>query len=147
MRRVIFVWAVREAGEHTHYIIRPDARHRSRGRLAIADHLEWISKTLYEALTAAQSTSLIVEPNIYITGRTCPLPEIPRDATYAPSDGSSTPTSPSEVEKFDKELPVYSALKIVHGRPSIRRVLQESIDSSAGPVSVDGQCLLSLLRI
>ncbi|KAH9899749.1 ferric reductase NAD binding domain-containing protein [Cubamyces lactineus] len=121
VRRVVFVWAVRES-----------------------DHLEWISKTLYEALSAAQSTSLIVEPNIYITGRTCTLPEIPRNAMYAPSDGSSTPTSPSEVEKFDKELPVYSSLKIVHGRPSIRRVLQESIDSSAGPVSVDVAGPLSL---
>ncbi|CDO68687.1 hypothetical protein BN946_scf184652.g14 [Trametes cinnabarina] len=117
VRRVIFVWAVRES-----------------------DHLAWISKTLNDALSAAQPTSLLVEPHIYITGPTCTLPEMmPRSNSYTPSDGSSTPTSPTDVEKekLDKELPVYSSLKIVHGRPSIRRILQEGIDASVGPVSVD----------
>ncbi|KAL7282503.1 hypothetical protein ACG7TL_003974 [Trametes sanguinea] len=110
-----------------------------------SDHLAWISKTLNEALSAAQPTSLIVEPNIYITGPTCTLPERPRSSSYTPSDGSSTPTSPTDTEKdnFGKGLPVYSSLKIVHGRPSIRRILQEGIDSSTGPVSVDVSRLLS----
>ncbi|KAI9056559.1 hypothetical protein FKP32DRAFT_1585671 [Trametes sanguinea] len=115
VRRVIFVWAVRES-----------------------DHLAWISRTLNEALAAAQSTALVVEPNIYITGPTCILPET-RGSSYTPSDGSTTPTSPTDMdkEKFEKGVPVYSSLKIVHGRPSIRRILQEGIDSSMGPVSVD----------
>ncbi|RDX53967.1 hypothetical protein OH76DRAFT_1342942 [Lentinus brumalis] len=109
VRRVVFVWA------------------------ANADHLRWISKTLSEAIAAAQSTELVVDPAVYITGPTCAIPEIPR-ASSATSDGSSTP---SEVDEGDKELPLYSSLKIVHGRPSIRRILQEGIDGSTGPVSVD----------
>ncbi|EIW61249.1 uncharacterized protein TRAVEDRAFT_69649 [Trametes versicolor FP-101664 SS1] len=113
VRRVIFVWAVRDA-----------------------EHLQWISKVLNEALAAAQSTSLAIEPHVYITGPTCTIPEVQRTA-YAPSDGTSTPPSPADTGKFEKELPVYSSLKITHGRPSIRRVLQEGIDSSTGPVSVD----------
>ncbi|KAI0720245.1 hypothetical protein C8T65DRAFT_692861 [Cerioporus squamosus] len=110
VRRVVFVWAVRNS-----------------------DHLRWISKTLSEAIAAAQSTSLVVDPAVYITGPTCAIPEIPRAASTT-SDGSSTL---SEIDEGDKELPLYSSLKIVHGRPSIRRILQEGIDGSTGSVSVD----------
>ncbi|KAI0775988.1 hypothetical protein BD413DRAFT_257872 [Trametes elegans] len=113
VRRVVFVWAVRDI-----------------------EHTQWIAKPLREALTAAQSTSLAIEPYIYVTSRTSSVPEIQR-AAYTPSDGTSTPPSPAETEKFYKELPVYSSFNITHGRPSIRRVLQEGIDSSTGPVSVD----------
>ncbi|KAI0352818.1 hypothetical protein OH77DRAFT_738752 [Trametes cingulata] len=114
VRRVVFVWAVRES-----------------------DHLKWISKVLSDALTAAQSTSLVIEPHLYVTGAACVIPEIPRMASYTPSDGTSTPPSPADVEKYEKELPMYSSLRITNGRPSIRRILQESIDTSIGPVSVD----------
>ncbi|KAH9850710.1 ferric reductase NAD binding domain-containing protein [Lenzites betulinus] len=113
VRRVIFVWAVRDS-----------------------EHLQWISKTLNEALTAAQLTELAIEPNVYITGPTCTIPEIKR-GVYTPSDGTSTPPSPADTGKFEKELPVYSSLKVTHGRPSIRRILQEGIDTSTGSVSVD----------
>ena len=130
MRRVIFVWAVRESGNPYHFLTLNASLTR-----AIADHLGWISRTLSEALSAAQSTSLVLEPTVYITGPTCAIPEIPRAAS-ASSDGSSTP---SVVGDSDKELPLYSSLKIVHGRPSIRRVLREGIDGSTGPVSVDGE--------
>ncbi|KAI0750929.1 hypothetical protein C8Q80DRAFT_1098755 [Daedaleopsis nitida] len=115
VRRVIFVWAVRES-----------------------DHLGWISKTLSEALAAAQSTKLAIEPTIYVTSPSSTIPEIPRTLSRS-SDGASTP---SEVGEVDKELPVYSALRIINGRPSIRRILQEGVNGSAGPVSVDGECLL-----
>ncbi|EJF56585.1 hypothetical protein DICSQDRAFT_71178 [Dichomitus squalens LYAD-421 SS1] len=114
VRRVIFIWAVRES-----------------------DHLSWISKSLCEASAAARSTSLAVEPTVYITGPTCTIPQIPGTAY----DGSSTNSETGEV--VDKELPVYSSLKIIHGKPSIRRILQEGVDGSSGPVSVDGACSLS----
>lgn len=142
MRRVVFVWAVRDAGKVTATIHSPIVV-LTRAR---TEHLQWISKVLNEALAAAQSTSLAIEPHVYITGPTCTIPEAQR-TVYAPSDGTSTPPSPADIGKFEKELPVYSSLKITHGRPSIRRVLQESIDSSTGPVSVDGQySLLPSLR-
>nr|VWP00534.1 Pre-mRNA-splicing ATP-dependent RNA helicase PRP28 (EC [Ganoderma boninense] len=109
VRRVIFIWAVRES-----------------------DHLGWISKSLCEALAVAQSTPLAIEPSVYVTGPTCDIPRIP-GTQYAGSEASGSDSG----EAAGKELPLYSSLKIVHGRPSIRRILQEGVDGSSGPVSVD----------
>ncbi|OCH90700.1 hypothetical protein OBBRIDRAFT_582310 [Obba rivulosa] len=116
VRRVVFVWAIRDA-----------------------DHLKWISKLLTQALDAAQSTPLVVEPTIYITGPMppTPIPELSKTGSSEYTDGSRTPTS-SDPEKEEKmSLPSYSALKITNGRPSTRRILQEEISVSSGPVSVD----------
>ena len=91
-------------------------------------------------------TSLAVKPTVYITGRTCTVPEIqrpPYTGSTTDSDGASTPTAPSDISEGDRELPKYSSLKIIHGRPSIRRILQDGIDNSTGSVSVDGQCCSS----
>lgn len=101
------------------------------------DHLGWISKTLCEALAAAQSTTVAVEPTVYVTGTICDIPQIP-GTQYAGSDSSGSDSG----EVAGKELPMYSSLKIVHGRPSIRRILQDGVDGSSGPVSVDGECFL-----
>ncbi|KAF8974334.1 FAD-binding domain-containing protein [Flammula alnicola] len=79
-----------------------------------AVHVKWISKTLIQALSAT-TASLTVEPRIYITGKNYPIPE----------------TTPST------ELPVYSSLKLIHGRPSIKKLLNDEIASSLGPISVD----------
>ncbi|KAI0091940.1 ferric reductase NAD binding domain-containing protein [Irpex rosettiformis] len=112
VHRVIFVWSVRDA-----------------------DHIKWISKVLTEALLAAQSTALHVEARLYITGPSAPVFES-REPTF---DGditeSSSPADPSS-EK-DVELPLYHALQITHGRPSIKKILEEGISSAQGPVSVD----------
>ncbi|KAI1796261.1 hypothetical protein LXA43DRAFT_1090336 [Ganoderma leucocontextum] len=91
VHRVIFMWAVRES-----------------------DHLGWISKNLREALDAAQSTTLAVEPTVYVTGPTCDIPQIP-GTQYAGSDGSGSDSG----EVVDKELRC------------------EGVDNSSGPVSVD----------
>ncbi|KAI0068942.1 hypothetical protein BV25DRAFT_1817865 [Artomyces pyxidatus] len=107
-RRVVFVWSVRDAG-----------------------HLTWISKLLGEAISAAPP-SLTIEPRIYVTGARLPVQDIPSVA-YA---GSSNPSLESPI-KEKPELPSYNAFKITHGRPSIRRLLQDEIASAAGPVSVD----------
>ncbi|KAF9483940.1 hypothetical protein BDN70DRAFT_903886 [Pholiota conissans] len=107
VRRVVFVWAVRDAV-----------------------HLKWISTTLMQALSMATS-SLVVEPRIYITGQSFPIPEVPE---------LHERSSLSSIEKDDMttmQLPVYSALKLTHGRPSIKKLLNEEISSSLGPVSVD----------
>ncbi|CAL1701427.1 unnamed protein product [Somion occarium] len=112
-RRVIFVWAVRNP-----------------------EHLKWISKLLSEALQAARTSTLVIDPRVYITGPSCPIPEIPPISNDKDSsDGSMTPTSVNSEEK--SELPTYSTLKITHGRPSISRILRDEIYTSPGPVSVD----------
>lgn len=111
-------------------------------------HLKWISKSLNEALAAAQGTPLTIEPRIYITGPVSPLTEIPsieyENSSRSSTTGDSTPNSPT-LDKIEEklELPTYSPLKFTHGRPSIPKILQDEISTAAGPVSVDGkQCSL-----
>ncbi|KAF4619569.1 hypothetical protein D9613_005357 [Agrocybe pediades] len=109
VKRIVFVWAVRDAA-----------------------HIEWISKTLMQALGRATPT-LNVEPRIYITGNKYPIPEVPS----LPMQRAST--SSSSIEKGEishAELPLYSALKLIHGRPSMKKLLSEEIASALGPVSV-----------
>lgn len=76
---------------------------------------------------------------MYITGSTPPTPPVAA-VEYSESDQGSvameSPLSEKDVKMF---LPAYSALRILHGRPSVRRILQEEIDASTGPVSVDGK--------
>lgn len=86
---------------------------------------------------AARLTQLAVDPRVYITGPNCPIPEIPAPSHKDSADGSITPTTNDSNEKMG--LPVYSSLKITHGRPSIPRILNDEISASTGPVSVDGK--------
>ncbi|KAF9468795.1 FAD-binding domain-containing protein [Collybia nuda] len=109
VRRIVFVWAVRDAG-----------------------HLIWISKILTDTLASASRT-LTIEPRIYITGSKYMIPQVTSESESGPP---SSPSSISESEK-NKDLPSYSSLKLVHGRPSIRKLLHDEISASLGPVSVD----------
>jgi len=109
VQRIVFVWAVRDAA-----------------------HLKWISKTLMDALARA-TPSLAVEPRIYITGKNYPIPEVPE----VPTDGSSISSGSVEKDIAETELPVYSSLKLIHGRPSMKKLLAEEIQASPGPISVD----------
>lgn len=102
------------------------------------DHVRWISEVLGEAITAAQSTGLVLDPRVYITGSTPPTPPV-ATIGYADSDkGSISAESPISEKDVKMSLPAYSALRILHGRPSIRKILREEITASTGPVSVDG---------
>lgn len=94
---------------------------------------------LGEALTAAQSTGMTVDPRVYVTGSTPPTPPVAA-VEYSESDqGSVAMESPISEKDVKMSLPAYSALRILHGRPSIRKILQEEISASTGPVSVDGE--------
>ena len=82
----------------------------------------------------AQATSLTVDPRLYITGPKAPEMTYEEDTT----EGSISAESPM-VEKDKPNPPAYSALRIAHGRPSVRKILEEEITTSPGPVSVDGE--------
>ncbi|TFK43398.1 FAD-binding domain-containing protein [Crucibulum laeve] len=112
VRRIVFVWAVRDGG-----------------------HLKWISKALTEALSTPTS-SLTVEPRVYITGSNYPIAQMP---VLSNRQSESSLASDAEKGKVtpDAELPLYSSLKLIHGRPSIRKLLHDEISNSSGPVSVD----------
>ncbi|KAF7433186.1 hypothetical protein PC9H_005135 [Pleurotus ostreatus] len=110
VRRVVFVWAVRDGA-----------------------HLTWITEIITKALNVAPP-SLSIEPRIYVTGPNYPIPKVPA----LQSDGStrsSTSSLPSDLTSQD--LPQYSALKLSHGRPSMKKLLQDEINSALGSVSVD----------
>ncbi len=101
--------------------------------------MKWISKLLTEALAAAQSTSLVVDPRLYITGASAPSLQL----SETDSDkGSISVDSPATEKDSKLGLPAYSALRVTHGRPSIRKMLHEEIAASSGPVSVDGTSLI-----
>ncbi|KAF9451639.1 hypothetical protein P691DRAFT_337963 [Macrolepiota fuliginosa MF-IS2] len=131
VRRVVFIWMIRDP-----------------------EHLDWIYKTLSEALEASPST-LSVEPRIYVTGSKMPMvPVLPITSAAHPGTAASTSRTSSRCdsspnssvgEKFEvveieekPELPSYSSLKLIHGRPSVRKLLHDEISASLGPVSVDG---------
>ncbi|PPQ65217.1 hypothetical protein CVT26_000194 [Gymnopilus dilepis] len=110
VQRIVFIWAVRNA-----------------------DHIKWVSTVLQEALARA-TQPLVIEPRIYVTGKKYPIPEVP------PASQERSSVSSSSIEKDDiseSALPVYSALKFIHGRPNMKQLLSEEIENSPGPVSVD----------
>lgn len=82
--------------------------------------------------------SMVVEPRIYITGKDYPIPEVPE---IPQADRASISSSVDKNDAMAAQLPVYSALKLAHGRPSIKKLLNEEISSALGPVSVDGTVL------
>ncbi|KAF9008933.1 hypothetical protein BDQ17DRAFT_1388624 [Cyathus striatus] len=108
VRRIVFIWAVRSG-----------------------EHLNWISTTLIEALSLS-TNGLSIEPRVYITGSDCQIPNILSDRKdSAFSTGSKKDFIVSEEKKLP---PVY---RLIHGRPSIRRILHDEILLARGPVSVD----------
>ncbi|KAL0949689.1 hypothetical protein HGRIS_009726 [Hohenbuehelia grisea] len=109
VRRVVFLWAVRDGG-----------------------HLSWVTKVLSDALAAAPP-ALSIEPRVYVTGPNYSTPSIPK----LDSDIEGSVSSLDSPDKEINELPIYTALKLTHGRPSIKKLLHEEILSTVGPVSVD----------
>jgi ferric-chelate reductase len=135
MQKVVFIWSVREAGNAYHPII--CCRYTNAD---LSEHVRWISEVLNEALEAAQTASLVVDCRVYITGSTPPTPPVPVTRYTDFEKGSVSPDS--EISEKDIGLPAYFNLQVIHGRPSIRKILQEEINMSSGPVSVDGRSLL-----
>ncbi|KAF8897417.1 hypothetical protein BD779DRAFT_1608032 [Infundibulicybe gibba] len=87
VRRIVFVWAVRDGG-----------------------HLLWISEVLTQALASAPP-SLVIEPRVHVTGSHYPIPQIPT-LGHSPSIPSSLNSGASP--KLEPELPLYSSLKLTH---------------------------------
>lgn len=93
-------------------------------------------------MDAAQSTSLIIDPRIYVTCATSSTPSLPIVGYEDSDNGSVNAESPVSEKKIG--LPNYSALRVMSGRPAIRKLLHEEISASSGPVSVDGESHLQM---
>ncbi|KAF9534178.1 ferric reductase NAD binding domain-containing protein [Crepidotus variabilis] len=112
VKRVVFVWALRDSA-----------------------HLKWISEALLRALTNVDS-SLVIEPRIYITGSDRTIPDIP-ELEHEPRNRDSDASSSEKKDDSSDQLPNYSSLKLIHGRPSIKKLIHEEIEAAVGPISVD----------
>lgn len=87
---------------------------------------------------ASSTTDLVVEPRVYITGSEYPIPEVPELGKNKSSMEFDDKEEADKREVVERELPTYTSLKLVHGRPSIKKLLQEEITEAQGPVTVDG---------
>lgn len=85
---------------------------------------------------ATAPTSLAIDPRIYVTGKNHIIPGVPNLDYSGPA--ASTPNGEKEKDK-KIEPPLYNALRITCGRPSIPKLLQDEVDTALGPVSVDGE--------
>ena len=104
--------------------------------------MKWISKVLNEALVIAQTTSLSVDARVYVTGARAPALIV--DSVDSSREGSISADSPTDSPTLEAKLPPYNALQVTHGRPSVKKLLDEEITTSWGPVSVDGTSLRAI---
>ena len=103
--------------------------------IILADYLSWLSETMTEALSHA-TCSLSIELCMYVTAPSTKTSSSNPSIASEKGDHSAVKTatliSPTEY---------HPSLKLVQGRPNIRRVLHDEIAActDGGSISVDGQ--------
>jgi ferric-chelate reductase len=101
----------------------------------LAGYLSWLSKTMTKALSHAKC-SVSIELRMYLTAPSTKTSSSNASIASEKDDHSAVKTttvvSPTEY---------HPSLKLVHGRPNIRRVLHDEIAActNEGSISVDGQ--------
>jgi ferric-chelate reductase len=98
------------------------------------EHLQWVSDNLIAAIRNVPS-DLEIKIHIHATSASTDTVSPETASKETPSIESSIEEKPSSVYLPGPDLPV------AHGRPDIRNLLDNEIDSATGPVSVDGECL------
>ena len=110
-----------------------------------AEHMNWITKPLSDALLAAP-TGASVETRIFIT-----RPKMKWSDTLATDTSSinaSSPYSPVSADTFATFPPLArNAIKTENGRPDIETLIQDAVSLSSGPVSVDGKTSSALTSV
>ncbi|KIP02112.1 hypothetical protein PHLGIDRAFT_309956 [Phlebiopsis gigantea 11061_1 CR5-6] len=114
-RRVVFVWAV---------------RHQS--------HLSWVADELSAALAVAPA-GVEVSVAAYVTSDG-PVDSDPQHTLDDDDDDDSTDAEKGAA--YDEKLPptpasVLRGVDVIAGRPDVRKILEDAVSRSAGPVSVD----------
>jgi ferric-chelate reductase len=101
-------------------------------------HIEWISDAVSKALEIVPST-LAVDIRIYITSASGPSLESQGGAGQSPvtSEKSSIDEKSEETDNIASLL-AYSSVKVLSGRPDIRKELGEEVALSTGRLSVTG---------
>ncbi|THG97143.1 hypothetical protein EW026_g4808 [Hermanssonia centrifuga] len=127
VRRIVWVWAV---------------RHPS--------HINWISSELVKALTSAPA-GIELSCTVYVTSSPPSTPVSESAAQTLAYGESGIPKSSQDPEKdveYDEKQSTVAShsnegythikgVELLPGRPDVRKILEESITTSDGPVSVD----------
>lgn len=140
--RIVFVWAVRDAGQYLYtYAVRfPEL-------FPGLDHISWISEPLNRALQDIPA-SIAVDIRFYFTATAGDAQAWDDDAVESTEGGledpdakasSSSQGSSSEPQVLDPDL-----VRVQQGRPDLAKILEEETGRAAGPISVNGGCLISL---
>jgi len=108
VRKIVFVWSIRDS-----------------------DHLKWILQPLKDALRAAPS-SVVIQPLIFVTGWT---PGKMSTLTFDIGQDDGPASVRSKKMQFDYSHS--TILKMAPGRPNINRILNQEIENTEGPISVD----------
>ena len=101
----------------------------------LADYLSWLSKTMTEALSHA-TCSLSIELRMYFT-----TPSTKTSSSNASNASEKCDHSAVKTTTVMSPTEYHPSLKLIHGRPDIRRVLYDEIAActDGGSISVDGQ--------
>jgi hypothetical protein len=97
-------------------------------------HIGWISDILADHTTGSP-IPMSIDIKVHITGATAQVTALP----FSPvEEVLATPVSEKALSIHLEKARQRSGIKVEYNRPDIFQILDEEIDSSLGPVSVDG---------
>lgn len=127
----MFVWALRHQcnvlafhpSAYTHF--------------ALAAHIQWVTEELSAAIAAVPAT-LEVSVLVYVTSDG----PVDTDPTHSLDDDTSSSTD-AEKDAYSEKAPptpstIAQGIELRVGRPDVAAILEDAVNKSTGPVSVDG---------
>lgn len=152
-KRIVWVWAVRHYCELLSFIALATTN-----PILIA-HINWLGTELKKTVTAIPD-GVDLSIMIYVTTGTSTNVSATQTLNGHEQDVQEKDTDPEKDGDFDEknsveivDTPAFDAsldmkdVTVVSGRPDIRKILEDSVTTSAGPVSVDGQCIRCSLAL
>ncbi len=151
IRRVVWIWVIRDRGAYQRFNLSS-----SSVSITFVVHINWLQTELMKALTSVPST-IEFTAQIYITAPSTSAEAIQQShsseasslhtlhKTDDPNDPEQDKCANSDPEKCSSDASGAAAasidgVEIFHGRPDLGKILEETIVSRVGPISVDGEC-------
>ena len=108
--------------------------------LASSAHINWIADELQRAVAA-------ITPDVSVSVRAFVTSDggVDSDPQHTLDDDTASDLSKTDPEKdaYDEKgarISRIPGLEVRAGRPDVFKILEEAVTTSAGPVSVDGEC-------
>ncbi|RDB30770.1 putative ferric reductase transmembrane component [Hypsizygus marmoreus] len=108
-RKIVFVWAIRELS-----------------------HVEWISDALLPALQQALPPTIVVQLRIFVTAVVAGIPSWDDDSAEG-----DTEMKTEGGQKIDINVLDHPCIRLEQGRPDLQHIIDEEINQSSGPISVN----------